>query len=153
VAESFGSGSDLGRESQFLGMVGETVARALLVKHGFVEIERVWTPWHVVWKNGIKGRVPAKAFPQEKVCGDFIAMEKGTGRKVLAEAKATDGDRIIYSVLKDHQIRSLDQTVSNGGLSFLICIIQGEGFLLPWPISGFTKGHSLVRKGKEIFVS
>lgn len=146
------SASARGKASHDLGIVGETICKTLLARHGFVRIERVHTPWKVLFKNEGGRRVVKEAFPLEKVEGDFIAMEKGTGRKVLAEAKATEDDRIIFSRLEDHQVEALNATVEHGGLAFLIIIIQGIPSMLAWPIEGFKKGKALVQVGKQIFV-
>ena len=146
------SASARGKASHDLGIVGETICKTLLARHGFVRIERVHTPWKVLFKNEGGRRVVKEAFPLEKVEGDFIAMEKGTGRKVLAEAKATEDDRIIFSRLEDHQVDALNGTVAENGLAFLIVIIQGKGSMISWPIPEFKKGKSLVQIGNQIFV-
>lgn len=146
------SASARGKASQDLGAHGEALCRALLARHGFVRIERIQTGWKVLFKYEGDKRVVKDAFPLEPVEGDFIAMEKGTGRKVLAEAKATEDDRIIFSRLEDHQVEALDGTVAEGGLAFLIVIIQGKGSMISWPIPEFKKGKALVQIGNQIFV-
>lgn len=138
------SPSAQGKASQELGEAGEKYCRALLVRHGLVEIERVHTPWKVVFKISHGQRVPGAAWPVEKVSGDFIAMNPANGKKVLVEAKSTEAeDRIIYSRLDDHQVRALDATVKYGGESYLFVWIRGSGFLLSWPVPGFIAGKSL----------
>lgn len=147
------SASERGRSSQDLGEAGETMCRALMAKHGLVCIERVHTPWKVTWKMAGGQRVIDKAWPVERVSGDFIAMDPVTGKKAHVEAKATEEeDRIIFSRFKPHQIEALESTVKHNGISFIFVMIQSKGFLLSWPVEGFSSGSSLVLKNNKLFV-
>ena len=139
--------SDRGRASQDLGEAGEAIARAILARHGVREVERVHTPWKVLWGRDEHGRRSVKdAFPVEKVSGDFIGIIGTSGIKVLVECKATDGDRIEFSRLEDHQVMALNRNHEHGAVSMLFLLIQGRAFLLRWPHPGFKHGTSLILK-------
>jgi len=135
-----------GRKAHQDGDIGERVGRIILHQMGLEMIERIHTPWKVIFKTlPHGGRKVVDAFPLEKVAGDFRAIVPGTGQSVLIEVKSrTDRDTFRWSDLESHQREALDNHQELGGLSLVVWVIEsGEAIVLPWPIEGLTKGKSV----------
>jgi penicillin-binding protein-related factor A (putative recombinase) len=128
-----------GKKNQKAGEFGEAVVRRALERRGVKMVEKVNTPWKVLWRNGR----PFHAFPVEKVSGDFIGIQAMTGRKVLVEVKFKDKGTFPYSMLEDHQIRALNENHLLGGISILALARGAKTQIHSWPISGFGPGKSL----------
>ena len=121
------------------GAKAEEVAERALKSAGFVCIEKIETGWTVQWRDG---RV-VSAFPKKKVCGDFWAVERGTGRAVRVEVKSTQSETLSLSALGTHQQESLDNIVAAGGVGLLIWVRGYECIAYKWPIKDFKKGSPL----------
>lgn len=130
----------MAKVSVSLGQGGELVTRSSLTRLGFEMIERVHTPWRIQRK----GKKIVGATPVERVSGDFIAIEPGTGKKVLVESKLRKGDRIRWSDLEKHQIEALDNNHALGGISLVSMTCDYGHCILRWPIEGFEPGKSLI---------
>lgn len=134
-----------GKRNQKSGEFGEAIVRRELDRRGFRMVEKVNTPWKVLWRNG----KPFHAFPMEKVSGDFIGIEPLTGRKVLVEVKAKDEGTFPYSMLEEHQARALQENHICNGVSLLALVRGMKAQIHRWPIDGFGPGKSL--KWQEAF--
>ncbi len=135
-----------GRQAHRDGDVGEMVARVTLQGMGLEMIEKIHTPWKVIFKTlPGGGRKVVNAFPLEKVAGDFRAVYPRTGQSVLIEVKSRmDRDTFRWSDLEPHQRESLDNHWRLGGLSLVVWVIEsGEAIVLPWPIEGLSRGKSV----------
>jgi penicillin-binding protein-related factor A (putative recombinase) len=126
--------STLGRISQSKGDLGETIARRALDQFGVKMIEKVNTPWKVLWKNGR----PISAFVVEKVSGDFIGIVPG-GKKVLAEVKYRD-EKLSLSDFEDHQIEALNENYELGAISLVVWVRRHECAIYWWQAMNLKKG-------------
>lgn len=131
-----------GKASRDRGELAEALVASELRRRGHRMVERVHTPWKVIWKNG----QPARAFTVEKVSGDWRGVEPDTGRSVLVEVKARSAP-LEHSALASHQVRALTTHAELGGLSILAWVDVDNArrpiTLLEWPVAGFRNGTSL----------
>ncbi len=129
------------KHSQHLGAEGEGVAERALEAYGVRMVEQITTPYAVTdSREGGWVRIKRKA----KVSGDRRGvMGDGTGRRVLAEVKATGGDRILWSRLEDHQVRALDENNRLGAVSLLVVVFNQQAYVLRWPVDGFLPRTSI----------
>lgn len=120
---------DMGRKSTKLGQAGEKLTHYALNQMGFERIQRIHTGWKVVRfiRKGI-----AKVVPHAKVDGDFTAIEPGTGRAVLVEAKLR-AEKLRFSDLADHQVEALNAYKGAGALAYVAWISDLAVYVMPWP--------------------
>jgi penicillin-binding protein-related factor A (putative recombinase) len=123
-----------GRLSQARGDFGEDIALRALQDFGVKMIEKVNTPWKVLWKNCR----PVQAFVTEKVSGDFIGIGAG-GKKVLAEVKYRE-DTLSLSDFKYHQIDKLEENSQLGGVSLVVWVQRHVCCIYWWPAMILKKG-------------
>jgi penicillin-binding protein-related factor A (putative recombinase) len=123
-----------GIKSKRSGDFGESVARYALREFGVRMIEKVNTPWKVLWKNGH----PAQAFVIEKVSGDFIGIGAG-GKKVLVEVKFRD-NCLSLSDFEKHQIDALEENNQLGGISLVVWVTHKTWNIYYWPSMVLKKG-------------
>ncbi len=127
--------------SQQLGAEGEGIAEKALAAYGVRMVEQITTPYAITGRRE-DGWVRIKR--KAKVSGDRRGvMGDGTGRRVLAEVKATEGDRILWSRLEDHQVRALDENNRLGAVSLLVVVFGRQAFVLRWPVDGFLPRTSI----------
>jgi len=98
------------------GAVGEHAVAGRLRVWGFVLVEKVHTPWKVQFGPG--GRV-MRAWPVEKVCGDFRAVMPPHGRSVLVEVKSREAGPLSWSDFESHQHDAMVANANAGGLSLV----------------------------------
>lgn len=104
------------------GATGEHIVAGRLRSWGFVLVEKVHTPWRVLFGRG--GRVE-RAFPVEKVCGDFRAVAPPNGRSVLVEVKSREDGPLSWSDFQRHQHDAMVAHANAGGLSLVGWIAPG----------------------------
>jgi len=141
-----------GRRNQNVGKHGENLANSTMNMHGIEQIEKIATP--VILRPYHNGRriVPGVFHVKhgEEVAGDRRAVLPG-GTSVLAEVKTVEGDRLIYSKLKDHQHAGLALHSSFGGLSLVVWVSDYGAFLMRYPIAGFVRRSSVtVERAREL---
>lgn len=137
---------DQGKANQERGQQAEDIARLQLQLLGVARLEKIEVGWRVLW---VDGRI-VKAFPLEKVSGDFKGMLPG-GTAVHVEVKSrsrsrsrVSTERLRYSDVKPHQVEALNEHVELGGLGLLCWVTAaGECLVLSWPIPGFRPRSSL----------
>ena len=131
-----------GRRSQSIGAQGEEVAENALRACGVQMVEQIATPFAITARQ--KGGW-IKIVRKTPVSGDRRGvMGDGSGRRVLAEVKSTEGDRIEWSRLEDHQVRALDENHRLGAVSLLVVVYLSVGsYVLRWPVAGFGPGQSI----------
>jgi penicillin-binding protein-related factor A (putative recombinase) len=122
------------RKSQASGDFGEQIARQALHQFGICMIEKVNTPWKVLWA----GKKIVNAFPVEKVSGDFIGIGVA-GKKVLVEVKYRE-DKLSLSDFESHQIIKLEENSRLGGISLVVWIMKHEWAIYYWPAMHLEKG-------------
>lgn len=105
------------------GAVGESHIEARLVAWGFVLVEKVHTPWKVLFGKG--GRI-VRAFPVEKVCGDFRAVMRPSGRSVLVEVKSRESGPLSWTDFEAHQHAAMKAHSDAGGLTLIGWCRPGE---------------------------
>lgn len=133
----------IGYKNRAVGETAEAFVEIKLREAGFMLIERVHTPWRILWKTLPGGRrVPDTAWPEKKVSGDFRAIEPRTGKSVLVESKCPAGN-LLWSIIEPHQREALDTHAAAGGITYLAWVKNGEVRLIGWPVHGFMKGTSL----------
>lgn len=131
-------------QSQQIGADGENAAENALRAYGVRMVEQIATPYTITAKKG-DGWVRLKR--KTAVSGDRRGvMGDKSGRRVLAEVKSTNGDRIPWHWLKDHQVRALDENNGLGAVSLLVVVFSGVAYVLRWPVSGFLPRTSLRRE-------
>lgn len=134
-----------GKRNREAGEAAEYLVRAELYRLGYHHVERIHTGWKVQFD---KERKPVRAWPLEKVAGDFRAIGEG-GQSVLVEVKSRSG-RLPYSALEKHQIEALDEHHRHGGLSLLAWYDPESGrvSVWEWPVEKekFGPGKSLRAK-------
>lgn len=130
-----------GYKNRAAGEFGEILVKSALQRLGLKLVEKVNTPWKVVFGPN---RRPIHAYPIEKVSGDFRAVEPATGRNVLVEVKTHDGPTLTWSTFRPHQIAALAENHACKGLSFMAWVREGCVHLIAWPAPGFGPGKSLV---------
>lgn len=142
VEERFGaeSGMNTGRRSQKVGKQGEDLAALELRKLGYLRIFKL---------NEAR---TAKGIRVRNVPGDYSAIEAKTMRSVLVEVKATESDRILFSRLKKHQVRELNEHTEIGAPGLLVLVFKDSVHVLSWPIEGFEHGTSIVNKNGSIYL-
>ncbi len=123
-----------GLRSKTTGDFGETIARHALQQFGVKMIEKVNTPWKVLWKNGR----PIQAFPAKKVSSDFIGIG-ANGKKVLVEVKYRE-ESLSRSDFEDHQVDSLEENSQLGGVSLVVWVRRGSCCIYYWPAMILKKG-------------
>lgn len=128
-----------GYKNRASGELGEKLVSLALQKMGFRMVEKVATPWRVIFKN----HRPIHAFPVEKVSGDFRAIEPSTGRQVLVEVKTHDADTLPWSSFQPHQIHALQENSDCKGLSLMAWVREGVVHIIYWPAAGFGPGKSM----------
>lgn len=134
----------VGFKNRASGEHAEILVKAALQRLGLRMVEKVNTPWKVIFRDGPGGRRTVQhAFPVEKVSGDFRAVEPSTGRSVLVESKNHDADTLPFSTFRPHQILALTQNHEAKGLSLMAWVRKGEVHLIEWPAPGFGVGKSL----------
>ena len=110
-----------GLRSQKSGAQAEMVATAQLRLLGVEMVETIHNGWKVIdWVNREAGL--ARVVPAEKVSGDRIGILPGSGRRVLAEVKTGEGDRLPWSRLQAHQHEALTLNEALGGVSLLVWV-------------------------------
>lgn len=131
-----------GRRSQAIGARGEGAAENALRAYGVCMVEQIATPFAITARQ--KGGW-IKIERKKQVSGDRRGvMPDGSGRRVLAEVKTTDGDRVEWSRLEDHQVRALDENNRLGAVSLLVLVYLSVGtYVLRWPIDGFGPHKSI----------
>lgn len=135
-----------GKQARSAGKAGEALTKAALYAAGYRFIERVHTPWKVLRRPDPDAKGGSRivgAVPEDKVSGDFRAVDPRTGRSVLCEAKFDGEDRVIWSDLEEHQIAALNEHSRCGGESLFSAVIGGRAWLLRWPIQDFGPGCSI----------
>jgi len=132
----------MGRRSQRAGDIGETIAEMTLRMKGLKLVADMPTPFKVVARKVFRNTEWVRIIYSAKVQGDIRAVVPG-GRSVLAEVKAHENDRLIYSKLKYHQVDALTRHHEEGGLSLLVWITYGNVFTMLWPIPGFKPRTSI----------
>lgn len=140
MKRTYSSAARAARNVQKAGEYGETLTLHALRRLGYLEIERVHTPFKII--RGSDGKI-INAVPVEAVSGDFRAIEPGTGRSVLVEAKFDSVDRVLWSDLESHQIAALDGHVKAGAVALLSVVLLDKAWVLQWPVSGFGPGRSI----------
>lgn len=114
------------------GMGLETLieyANAQYSAKGIATIQKVATPWKVLWK----GNQVVSAFPEKKSTVDFIGVSKG--KSIAFDAKETElKTRFPLSNIEQHQIDFLRDWEKNGGIAFLIINFKAhnEIYFLPF---------------------
>ena len=134
-----------GRQSQSIGASGEEITEYLLRQYDIQMLEQITTPFAII---GTRPGGWIRMARKKKVSGDWRGvMGDGSGRRVLAEVKATGkrNGRIAWSRLKDHQVHALDKNNRMGAVSLLVVVFGGDGYVLRWPVDGFLPGTSLDR--------
>ena len=100
-------------------------------EQGTAEIEKTPEPMKQLGAKDRKGHF--RACYQKRAQPDFKGTLHG-GTSVVFEAKHTDGDRILQSVITEDQWRRLDKHWSLGAAVFVIVSIGMENFYnVPWP--------------------
>ena len=97
---------------------------------GVAEVDKTPEPFRVSRKLGdgkFKGRFGCAAQP------DFQGTLTG-GTSIIFEAKATTGDRIVYSALTPAQIDLLQSHHVLGAIAFVAVEIDMHMFTVPWSI-------------------
>ena len=122
------------RKSQVSGDFGEAVARQALHQFGVRMVEKVNTPWKVLW--AVKKIV--NAFPVEKVSGDFIGIG-AAGKKILVEVKYRE-DKLSLSDFESHQIDKLEENHQLGGISLVVWVQKHVCCIYYWPRMELKKG-------------
>jgi penicillin-binding protein-related factor A (putative recombinase) len=132
-----------GYQNKKSGQFGEDIARLALQSYGVKMIEKVNTPWTILWKKDpITGKnIPSHAFPSEKVSGDFIGIWE-TGIKVLVEVKKYD-DKLSLSVFSDDQIKSLTDNATLGAMSLIVWVRKSMADIYLWPQMRIIKGEPM----------
>ena len=116
-----------GLRSQKSGAQAEAMATAQLRLLGVEMIETIHNGWKVIeWVNRLSGL--ARVVPAEKVSGDRIGILPGSGRRVLAEVKTGEEDRLPWSRLQPHQHEALALNEALGGVSLLVWVTR-EGIV------------------------
>lgn len=130
--------------SQQLGAEGEDVAETALKAYGVEMVEQIATPY-IISDRREDGWVRIKH--KSKVSGDRRGvMADGSGRRVLAEVKSTNHDRIIWSRLEDHQVRALDKNNRLKAVSLLVLVFSQQAYVLRWPVEGFGPRKSITQE-------
>lgn len=130
--------------SQQLGSEGEDVAETALKAYGVEMVEQIATPY-IISDRREDGWVRIKR--KAKVSGDRRGvMADGSGRRVLAEVKSTNGDRIVWSRLEDHQVRALDKNNRLKAVSLLVLVFSQQAYVLRWPVEGFGPRKSITQE-------
>ena len=129
--------SSAGRLSQTRGDFGEDIARRALDQFGVKMIEKVNTPWKVLWRNGR----PVQAFTVEKVSGDFIGIG-AFGKKVLVEVKYRE-EKLSLSDFEKHQIDALEENNQLGGISLVVWVQKHVCCIYYWPGMELKRGAPL----------
>lgn len=135
-----------GLRNQRVGARAEEVATVQLRMLGVEMIETIHNAWKVIeWVNRDAGL--ARVIPAEKVSGDRVGILPGSGRRVLAEVKATAEDRLIWSRLKPHQHQALARNEELGGVSLLVWVTPaGDVKVMRYPDlldAGWKSGKSI----------
>lgn len=129
----------MGKRSQAYGSTGEDIAVLALCGMGVEMVEHIATPFATVARNK-EGWIRIRY--KEKVSGDIIGVMPG-GRRVLAEVKTVNDDRLVFSRLQSHQVEALDRNHELGAISLLIVVHPYGHHVMRWPIEGFKSGTSL----------
>ena len=135
-----------GQRSQRSGATAEDAAAAQMRSLGIEQLEKVYNAWKVVdWVNRAAGL--ARVVPADKVSGDYIGILPGSGRRVLAEVKTGDEDRLPWSRLRPHQHEALRLNHAFGGVSLLVWVTSyGDIRVMSYPAlvdAGFKSGKSV----------
>ena len=128
-------------EAQKTGADGENSAENALRAYGVQMVEQITAPYAITAKkDGGWVRIVRK----RRVSGDRRGvLGDGSGRRVLAEVKSTNSDRIQWSRLEDHQVQALDENHRLGAVSLLVLVFSGVAYVLRWPVNGFVPYSSL----------
>lgn len=62
---------------------------------------------------------------------DYVGTLAG-GRALAFDAKSTEGERWALSDLAEHQAKQLEATHIAGGAAFVVLLMQGRAWVLPW---------------------
>ena len=136
--------SVLQAQRQRNGQVAEDKVEISLLRRGFKIVEKVEVPFGVT-EDG-------RRYAKRKVCGDYRAVEPGSGRSVLVESKAYD-ERLPWSALKPHQVKALDEHMIAGGITEVAWTDRGSLRFIPWSLFrkvGFGDRKSVVWTGTTI---
>lgn len=118
----------------------EKAAALWLKRAGFLEVEKIETPWRVIRRGG---RIVG-ATPKKQVSGDFTAIHPESGQYVHVEVKSRDRDRLHWSDFEKHQIDALDRKAKAGALGVILWVrspVEIKWWV--WPVEGFGPGKSL----------
>ena len=130
-----------GAKAQRKGKTAEKIARLLLEISGVRMVEKIATPF-ICYDRKPSGHVKVRY--TEQVSGDWRGIMVGSGRRVLCEVKARDGN-LRWGDFKDHQITALSDNHMYGGVSLIVWIHPYDNLLIRWPMPGDfeKKGDSL----------
>ena len=136
----------LGLRSQRSGASAEDMAAAQLRLMGIEQVEKVHNAWKVIeWVNRSAGL--ARVVPAEKVSGDYVGILPGSGKRVLAEVKTGDDDRLQWGRLRPHQHEALRLNHACGGVSLLVWVTpEGNIHVMSYPAllsTGWKAGKSV----------
>lgn len=126
------------KRSQAVGETGENMVHRTLIDCGFRLVEKVNTPWKVIWAN----KRVVSAFPVKKVSGDFRAVGPG-GRSVLVEVKYREEGNLRFSDFQPHQHAALNEHADATAITMVAWVRGAEIKFYDWPIPGFGPGKSL----------
>lgn len=132
------------KRNQKRGQRGQEIAALALERAGFSCVRPIETGWRVIQRFDPKRKqmVVVKAWPREKVDGDFTAVEPGSGRAVRVEVKAREG-KLLWSDLEAHQVEALDAIVAVGGIGLIAWVCGMECRLYRWPVGSWGPGKSM----------
>lgn len=130
----------MGKRSQAYGSTGEDIAVLALRGMGVEMVEHIATPFATVARNK-QGWIRIKY--KERVSADIIGVMPG-GRRVLAEVKSTNEDRLVFSRLRSHQVEALDKNHELGAISLLVLVHPYGYCVMRWPIEGFKPRTSIL---------
>jgi len=140
----------MGRISKQRGEVGEQIARLMLQAAGVEMIEKIATPFFIR-ERGRDGWV--KIGYKSKVSGDIRGIMPGSGRRVLVEVKARDGNLRKSDFRADgnyHQLERLQENHELGGISLIIWINPYENLILRWPFNDSWQAGSDARASLKL---
>ncbi len=143
----------MAKSQQQQGAAGERTAEEMLLWMGVKMVEQIATPTVITKRRGDWVKIRYKA----KVSGDRRGvMNDGSGRRVLAEVKTTNGRNLRFSDLRPHQVDALNENHELGAVSLLAWVYKDgwrqDVFVMRWPIPGFGKRTSVAPEQAEELV-
>lgn len=119
-------------KGQLRHAAGREAEKAFEAAHDACHRAGLVSPW-LRGDPGIRVGAGGRAVFRDSAAIDYTATLRPSGRSLVVEVKACDGDRWAYDHLAAEQADALDAAGEAGALALVVIVRAGRLYPLPWP--------------------